>query len=60
MARVFASQHIGSLQQMQGAQTDVGQVANGRGQHVQTATWVVLSGASCICSSQHSFVTRIQ
>ena len=42
VARVFAGHGIGQLQQMQSTQGDVGQIADGRGQHVQAALRIML------------------
>ena len=50
VARVLAGQGVGQLQHMQGAQGDVGQIADGRGHHVEGAGRVVLV-AGCIGGS---------
>jgi len=42
VARVFAGHHIDLLQDMQGTQADVGQVANRGGDHIQCVGRVVL------------------
>ncbi|MBN8557208.1 MAG: hypothetical protein J0L74_05970, partial [Burkholderiales bacterium] len=42
VARVLAGDGVGQRQQVQGAQRDVGQVADGRGHHVQAAGRIML------------------
>jgi hypothetical protein len=42
VARVFAGDHVHQLQHMQRAQRDVGQVADGRGHHVERGLRIML------------------
>ena len=52
MARVLAGHGVGQLQHMQRAQRDVGQIANGRGHHVQGALWIMLRSRCIACGAQ--------
>ena len=45
VARVLTGDQVGQLQHMQGAQADVGQVADRRGHHIQGAARIILLAA---------------
>ena len=57
---VLTGEHIGLLQQGQTSQADVGQVANGGGQHVEAPLRMVLSFAGMTRSVQRIVVSGIQ
>ena len=48
VARVLASHRVGQLQHVQGPQGDVGQVADGRGHHVQRALRIMLRSGGVV------------
>ena len=52
VARVFAGNAVGQVQQMQGTQTDVGQIADGRGHDVERALRIMLRSAGFVRSAQ--------
>ena len=52
VARVFAGQGVGQLQHMQRAQRDVGQIADGRGHHVQGALRIMLGSRRVVRGAQ--------
>ena len=52
VARVLAGQRVGQLQDVQGAQRDVGGVANRRGDDVQRALRIMLRSGRIVCGGQ--------
>jgi len=52
VARVFAGDGINHTQHMQGAQRDIGQIADGGGHHIERAVWINLSPGCRLRSSQ--------
>lgn len=60
VAGVFASDGVGQCQHVQGAQTNVGQVANGGGHHVKCGGWIMRCGPAAACGLQRQLERKIQ